>query len=292
MSEEESSVLRPGVEPSVLIDDLVFAEGPRWRDGRLWFSDMHAHEVISVDERGVRETVALVAGSPSGLGWLPDGRLLVVSMQDRRVLRLDGRRLVEHADLSSLAPFHLNDMVVDARGNAFVGNFGFDLHGGAKTRTTCLIHVAPDGRARIAAEGLCFPNGAVVTPDGSTLIVAESFGQCLTAFDLAADGTLSNRRVWAAVDFQPDGIALDADGCIWAAQPIAPGSVRRVAPGGAIVQQIDTGDRGAFACALGGADRRTLFLLEAFASSPHADPQPGNARIRTLRVDVPGVGIP
>jgi sugar lactone lactonase YvrE len=279
-------------QPHVLLDGLVFAEGPRWRDGRLWFSDMHAHEVVAVDERGMRETIAHVPGSPSGLGWLPDGRLLVVSMQDRRLLRLEEGRLVEHADLSSLAPFHLNDMVVDARGNAFVGNFGFDLHGGAKTRTTCLIHVAPDGRARIAADDVCFPNGAVITPDGGRLILAESFGKCLTAFDLAADGTLSNRRVWAALDFHPDGIALDADGFIWAAQPIVPGSFRRVAPGGTVVQRIDIGDRGAFACALGGADRQTLFLLEAYESSPHAGAKPGNARIRTVRVDIPGVGIP
>jgi sugar lactone lactonase YvrE len=279
-------------QPRLLLDGLVFAEGPRWHDGRLWFSDMHAHEVVAVDELGVRETVARVPGSPSGLGWLPDGRLLVVSMQDRRLLRMDDGRLVEHADLSGLAPFHLNDMVVDARGNAFVGNFGFDLHGGAKTRDTCLIHVAPDGRARIAADGLCFPNGAVVTADGGTLIVAESFGKRLTAFDLAPDGTLSNRQVWAEVDFYPDGIALDAAGCIWAAHPIAPGHFRRVAPGGTVLQTIDTGERGAFACALGGADRRTLFLLEALESSPHADPRPGNARIRTLRVDTPGAGVP
>jgi sugar lactone lactonase YvrE len=278
--------------PRVLLDGLVFAEGPRWRDGRLWFSDMHAHEVVAVDERGVRETVVRVPECPSGLGWLPDGRMLIVSMQDRRLLRLEEGRLAEHADLSALAPFHLNDMVVDARGNAFVGNFGFDLHGGAKTRTTCLIHVAPDGRSRVAADDLCFPNGAVVTPDGRTLIVAESFAKCLTAFDLAADGTLSNRRVWAALDFHPDGIALDADGCIWAAQPITPGSFRRVAPGGTVVQQIDAGERGGFACALGGADRRTLFLLEALDPSPHSNPQPGNARIRTVRVDAPGVGIP
>lgn len=278
--------------PELLLDDLVFAEGPRWHDGRLWFSDMHAHEVVAVDARGLRTTIAKVPGSPSGLGWLPDGRLLVVSMEDRRLLRMDDGRLVEHADLSSLAPFHLNDMVVDGRGNAFVGNFGFDLHGGAKTRETCLIHVAPDGRARIAAENLGFPNGSAVTPDGGTLIVAESFAQRLTAFDVATDGTLSNRRVWAQLDFVPDGIALDADGCVWAAYPVTPGSFRRVAPGGGVLQKIDAGDRGGFACALGGADRRTLFLLEAHDSSPHARLERGNARIRTVRVATPGAGLP
>lgn len=279
-------------EPSLLLDGLVFAEGPRWRDGRLWFSDMHAHEVVAVDESGRRETVAEVPGSPSGLGWLPDGRMLVVSMEDRRLLRMENGRLVEHADLSRLAPFHCNDMVVDGNGNAFVGNFGFDLHRAEPTRNTCLIHVAPDGAARVAAEDLCFPNGAVVTPDGTTLIVAESFGQRLTAFDLAADGTLANRRVWAALDFYPDGIALDAEGCIWCAFPITPGSFRRVAEGGRVLQQIDVPGFGAFACALGGADRRTLFMLEAHDSSPHANLERGNARIRTVRVDSPGAGLP
>ena len=280
------------VAPELLLDGLIFPEGPRWRDGRLWFSDMHAHEVVAVDARGDRETIVEVPGRPSGLGWLPDGRLLVVSMEDRRVLRLDAGRLSEHADLSALAEFHLNDMVVDARGRAYVGNFGFDLHGGARTRRTCLLLVPPDGPPRVVAEDLAFPNGSVVTPDGATLIVAESFGKALTAFDIEPDGGLARRRIWATLDFNPDGIALDAEGCIWCANPIAPGGFRRVAPGGEIVQRIDLPDRGGFACALGGADRRTLFLLEAIEPSPHENPQRGNGRIRTLRVDVPGAGIP
>jgi sugar lactone lactonase YvrE len=279
-------------EPTLLLDGLVFAEGPRWHDGRLFFSDVHAHEVVAVDEAGTRETVAHVPACPSGLGWLPDGRMLVVSMEDRRLLRLENGALVEHADLSRLAPFHCNDMVVDGRGNAFVGNFGFDLHGKEKSRSTCLIHVAPDGSARVVADDLCFPHGAVVTPDGGVLIVAESFGQRLTAFDLARDGTLSNQRVWAALDFYPDGIALDADGCVWCAFPMSPGSFRRIAEGGRVLQQIDVPDRAAFACALGGADRRTLFLLEAHDSSPHANLQRGNARIRSVRVATPGAGLP
>jgi sugar lactone lactonase YvrE len=279
-------------EPRVLLDDLVFPEGPRWHDGRLWFSDMHAHEVVAVDESGARETIAEVERSPSGLGWLPDGRLLVVSMEDRRVLRLEDGRLVEYADLSALAPFHLNDMVVDARGNAYVGNFGFDLHGGARLARTCLILVTPDGAARVVAENLAFPNGAVVTPDGATLIVAESFAKVLTAFDVAPDGRLANRRTWASLAFTPDGIALDADGCVWAAHPVTPGGFARVAPGGGVRERIDLPDRAGFACALGGADRRTLFLLEAFGASPHDAPRRGNGRIRSVRVAVPGVGIP
>jgi sugar lactone lactonase YvrE len=279
-------------EPRLLLDDLIFAEGPRWHDGRLWFSDMHAHEVVAVDESGKRETVVTLPSSPSGLGFLPDGRLLVVSMEDRKVLRLDDGTLVEHADLSQLAPFHLNDMVVDARGRAYVGNFGFDLHGGARARRTCLVLIPPGGAPRVVADDLGFPNGSVVTPDGATLIVAESFGQALTAFDIQDDGTLANRRTWAKLDFNPDGIALDAEGCIWCANPIAPGGFRRILPGGAVAQRIDLPDRGGFACALGGADRRTLFLLEAIEPSPHAHPQRGNGRIRSVRVDVPGAGIP
>lgn len=281
-----------GAEPRVLLDDLVFPEGPRWHDGRLWFSDMHAREVVAVDEHGTRETIVEVEGRPSGLGWLPDGRLLVVSMEDRRLLRLDDGRLVEHADLSALAPFHCNDMVVDARGNAYVGNFGFDLHGRARLAATCLILVRADGSSCIVAEGLGFPNGSVVTPDGATLIVAESFGKVLTAFDIQPDGTLASRRTWAALSFNPDGIALDAEGCIWAAHPITPGGFLRVAPGGAVLERIDLADRAGFACALGGADRRTLFLLEAFDPNPHADPQRGNGRIRTVRVAAPGTGLP
>jgi sugar lactone lactonase YvrE len=248
--------------------------------------------VVAVDEHGKRETIVELPGSPSGLGWLPDGRLLVVSMEDRRVLRLENGRLTEHADLSALAPFHLNDMVVDARGRAYVGNFGFDLHGGAKPCRTCLILVPPDGAPRVVAEELGFPNGSVVTPDGTTLIVAESFGKVLTAFDIQDDGSLANRRTWAQLDFNPDGIALDAEGCMWCANPIAPGGFLRVAPGGEVVQRIDLPDRGGFACALGGADRRTLFLLEALEPSPHENPQRGNGRIRHVRVDVPGAGIP
>jgi len=279
-------------EPSVLLDDLIFPEGPRWHDGRLWFSDMHAHEVVAVGEDGRRETVVEVPGSPSGLGWLPDGRLLVVSMQDRRLLRLEDGRLVEHADLSRLAPFHLNDMVVDARGNAYVGNFGFDLHGGGERRNTCIVLVTPDGDARVVAEDLCFPNGSVVTPDGGTLIVAESFGKCLTAFDVRPDGSLAGRRTWADLRIHPDGIALDADGCVWVANPMPPGGFVRVAQGGEVRDEIRLPDRAGFACALGGADRRTLFLLEAFESSPHAGARRGNGRIRTTRVSAPGVGIP
>jgi sugar lactone lactonase YvrE len=183
-------------------------------------------------------------------------------------------------------------MVVDAQGRAYVGNFGFDLHGGGRHRPTCLILVAPDGRARVVAEELSFPNAMVITPDGGTLIVAETFAKVLTAFDVAPDGSLTNRRPWAQLAFNPDGIALDADGCIWAASPLPPGGFVRVAAGGEEKDRIDVPDRGGFACALGGTDRRTLFLLEAIEPSPLRDPQRGNGRIRVTRVATPGAGLP
>lgn len=278
--------------PSVLLEDLVFPEGPRWHDGRLWFSDMHAHEVVAVDLHGRRETIVTMTAAPSGLGWLPGGDLLVVSMEDRRLLRFNGRELHEHADLAGLAPFHCNDMVVDGQGRAYVGNFGFDLHGGGAPAATGLILVTPTGEARVVAEDLFFPNGTVITPDGRTLVVGESGGRRLTAFDIEDDGSLVNRRVWADLGVPPDGIALDAEGCIWVAVPTNPGSFMRVARGGEVRQRIDVADGAAFACALGGPDGRTLFLLEANTSDPALIGGRGNGRIRTIAVNMPRAGWP
>jgi sugar lactone lactonase YvrE len=279
-------------EPELLLEDLVFPEGPRWHDGRLWFSDMHACEVVAVDERGQRETIVAVPRKPSGLGWLPGGDLLVVSMEDRRLLRYDGRELREHADLSTLAPFFCNDMVVDGEGRAYVGNFGFDLHGGGSPASTNLILVTPDGAARAVADDLQFPNGTVITPDGGRLIVGESWGRRLTAFDIAADGSLSNRRTWADLGVPPDGIALDEANCIWVAVPTKPGAFIRVAEGGEVRQRIDVPDAGAYACMLGGADGRTLFMLEAQTSNPQEMHGRGSGRIRTCRVDAGRAGWP
>ena len=226
---------------NVLMDGLRFPEGPRWHEDRFWFSDMHDGKVIAVSMHGVAETVVEVAGDPSGLGWLPDGRLLVVSMRDRRLLRLDADGLAEVADLSSVATSHCNDMVVDAKGRAYVGNFGFDLHTGAKPAPANLVLVHPDGRLEIAAKDLRFPNGAVITPDGKTLIVGETFGRQLTAFDIAEDGTLSGRRVWASLPDGdvPDGICLDAEGAIWVASPIGKGGVLRVREGGEVTDRVE-----------------------------------------------------
>src|SRR5713101_7677201 len=181
----------------VLLDGLAFPEGPRWHDGKLFFSDMHAHQVRAVDMAGKSQLICEVPAQPSGLGWLPDGRMLVVSMTDRKLLRLDRDGLKMVADMSKLAPFDCNDMVVDARGRAYVGNFGFDLHKNETPRGTTLVMVAPEGGASVVANDMMFPNGMVITPDGKTLIVGETFGRRLTAFDIAVDGSLANRRVWA-----------------------------------------------------------------------------------------------
>ena len=278
-------------EGRVLLNGLVFPEGPRWHEGRLWFSDMHAHEVVAVDMDGNRETIVEVPQQPSGLGWLPDGRLLVVSMVDRKLLRLDPDGLYEVADISQYAPYHCNDMVVDAEGNAYIGNFGFNFQEGESRRATTIVLVTPDGDARIVAEDIEFPNGTVITPDGKTLIVGESMGQRLTAFDIEPDGSLSNQRVWADLGFPPDGICLDAEGCIWVAVPITPGAVARVAEGGEVLERIDVEDFGVYACMLGGPERKTLFTLEAVTAAPQpGDPRTG--RIRAFDVEVGGAGLP
>ncbi|MFI5319748.1 MAG: SMP-30/gluconolactonase/LRE family protein [Myxococcota bacterium] len=277
------------------LDGFAFLEGPRWHAGRLWFSDMHAQRVYAASEDGAVEAVARVPECPSGLGWLPDGRLLVVSMEDRKLLRRepDGE-LVTHADLSAVATYHCNDLVVDARGRAYVGNFGFDLHTQQKPRAAKLALVQPDGAVSVAASALEFPNGAVITPDGHTLIVAESFGRRLSAFEIdAASGALSKRRVWAALSdgAVPDGICLDAEGAIWVASPMSRELVR-VHEGGRVSQRIACGERMAIACMLGGADRRTLFALTSTSIEPGECRRTRSARIERLRVDVPGAGLP
>jgi len=269
----------------------MFPEGPRWHDDRLWFSDMQGLHVTTVDATGKSEKIIEVKGSPSGLGWLPDGRLLVVSMLDRRLLRLDPEGLVAVADLNHLASFHCNDMVADKQGRAYIGNFGFDYAANAPVEPAEIILVTPDGHARIVAENLLFPNGTVITPDGQTLIVAETFGNRLTAFDLESDGSLSNRRIWANLEgFFPDGICLDAEGGIWVAAP-HPGEVVRVLQGGDITHRVSVSTR-PYACMLGGDDGRKLFVCTAGSAIPdevHAMP---GGKIETVKVEVPGAGLP
>src|SRR5271154_1291303 len=275
----------------VLVDGLAFPEGPRWHDERFYFSDMHAHQVLAVDMSGKREIVCDVPGRPSGLGWLPDGRLLVVSMTDRKLMRLDRDGLKLAADMFKLAPFDCNDMVVDARGRAYVGNFGFDLHKGETPRGTTLVMAAPDGTARVAAEEMMFPNGSVITPDGKTLIVGETFASRLTAFDIAADGSLGNRRLFAGIEgCWPDGICLDAEGAVWVTNPRGH-EVLRVFDGGRIAERISTGERHAYACMLGGDDRRTLCVITNTGSGPAMGTK-SDGRVETVRVTAPGAGLP
>lgn len=280
-------------ELHTILDGLAFPEGPRWHDGRLWFSDMHAHEVIAVDMDGNLETICEVPTRPSGLGWLPDGRLLVVSMTDRKLLRRepDGT-LVEHADLSGLATGNCNDMVVDDAGRAYVGNFGFDMEKREEFRPADLLLVMPEGRVSVAAAELGFPNGTVITPDGSTLIVAETFARRLTAFDIAADGALSNRRIFGdTTPAVPDGICLDAEGAVWAASPRS-NEVIRVSESEGVVDRIETGDRGAFACMLGGPSGTTLFILVAGTSEPEAAARDRTGAIVATEVASPRAGLP
>lgn len=276
----------------VLVDGLCFGEGPRWHDGKLYFSDMHADTVYSLGESGeLSVVVKLPDDQPSGLGWLPDGRMLIVSMSKRKLVAFDGTGLADFADLSDFATYHCNDMVTDASGRSYVGNFGFNLHDGAEFSKAAMILVHPDGRTELAADDLAFPNGTVITPDGKTLIVGESFAARLTAFDIADDGSLTNRREWAKLEgATPDGICLDEAGAIWVASPSS-NDVLRVFEGGKVTDRIDVG-RGAFACMLGGEDRKTLFILTSEDSHPDKCRTNQTAAIETVRVEHAGAGYP
>jgi sugar lactone lactonase YvrE len=276
----------------IFADGLDFGEGPRWHDGRLWVSDFYQHRVSSYGPGGDRRTEVELDDQPSGLGWLPSGELLVVAMLSRQVRRVDADGGVHlHADLGAVATGPCNDMVVDGRGNAYVGNFGFDMEAGTRPAAADLALVRPDGTVEVAATGLRFPNGTVVTPDGVTLVVGESMGARYTAFTIAGDGTLSDRRTWAEVPGRgPDGCALDAEGAIWMADAFGAGCVR-VAEGGEILEVV-TASQPVFACALGGDDRRTLHLITAPGFGEEVAAGKGLGRIETTTVDVPGAGWP
>ena len=286
---------------TMIADGLYFGEGPRWHDGRLWFSDFHDHAVKSMDAAGGVRTELQIDDQPSGLGWLPDGRMLVVSMRRRQVLRVDTDGVKVHADLAAIATFHTNDMVVDRHGRAYVGNFGFDLDHALQTRgvegvlaehpTAVLARVDPDGSVHVACAEMHFPNGSVITPDDRTLIIAETLAMRLTAFDIAADGSLANRRLWAQVGMRaPDGICLDANGHVWIANAIAPECVL-FAPGGEVVATIET-DQPCFACMLGGPDRRTLYMLTAPTSVADLASASPLGRVMAAAVATPGAGQP
>jgi sugar lactone lactonase YvrE len=294
------------------VDELFsgggFFEGPRWRDGTWWVSDFYRHTVSRVAPDGTESVVVEVAAQPSGLGWLPDGSLVVSSMKDHRVLRWDGAELTTLADLSGMVGGHLNDLVTDATGRTWVGNFGFDLMGGGAPAPADLIRVDPDGTVTVAATDLYFPNGTVITPDGSTLIVGETTGNRYTAFTIEADGTLTGRRSWAEfgslpvadtfaeglgqIKVAPDGCTLDAEGHIWAADALGNRCVR-VAPGGAIVEEVTVpGGLGVYACALGGPDGTTLLLCAAPDFFEHNRAVAREAVLCTVEVDVPHAGLP
>ena len=283
-------------EPRTLMTGIAFGESPRWHDGRLWFSDWGTQEVIAVDPDDGGSEVMVVLRFPSFqpicIDWLPDGRLLIVSARAGLLLRreTDGS-LVTHADLSGLTDRGWNELVVDGRGNAYVNGGGFDLMAGEEFAPGIVALVTPDGAARQVADGIAFPNGMAVTPDNSTLIVAESYGNKLTAFDIAADGSLSDGRLWADVDGFPDGICLDAEGAVWYADVPNKRCVR-VREGGEVLQTIDA-DRGCFACMLGGAGGRTLFIVarEWRGVESTADDE-RTGQLLTVAAPSPGAGWP
>jgi sugar lactone lactonase YvrE len=281
--------LRAAPQPEVLLTGLALGESPRWHDGHLWFSDWGAQEVVAATPDGESEVVVRVPTIPFCIDWLPDGRLLIVSGGEGVLLRRepDGS-LVPHADLSGVSVYPWNEIVVDGRGNAYVNNIGFDFPEGEFAPGIVAL-VTPEGSVRPVAEGVAFPNGMVVTPDNSTLIVAESYGNKLTSFEIAADGGLSNPRVWANLgEGYPDGICLDAENAVWYAD-VPNKRCLRVREGGEVVETIDL-DRGCFACALGGRDRRTLFLVANDWRGPESM-ETGERTGQVLTAPAPAAGV-
>jgi sugar lactone lactonase YvrE len=281
-------------EPKTLMTGIVFGEQPCWHDGRLWFSDWGTQEVIAVDLEGNSEVVLKGSSFPMCVDWLPDGRLLLVSARDGLLLRREPNgSLVTHADLNPVSqPAADNELVVDGRGNAYVNGGGFDLMAGEEFAPGIVALVTPDGSARQVADGIAFPNGMHVTPDNSTLVVAESYAKRLTAFDIGANGGLSNRRVWADLeDGVPDGICIDAEGAVWYGDVPNKRCVR-VREGGEVLETIEL-DRGCFACALGSADRRTLFMMATEWNGPeNMLTGPRTGQVLTLEAPAPGAGWP
>lgn len=270
------------MNPTPLANGFCFGEGPRWFEGLLWFSDMLGEAVHTVDLNGATSTLALPGRAPSGLGFRPDGTLLIVSTEDRQVLRYDGDHVTVLADLGDLVPASLGDMVIDSLGRAFVGSQARE--GGV------IVRIDPDDSATVVAADLDFPNGMVVTPDGGTLVVAESTGRRLTAFTLEADGELADRRVFAdGLDGPPDGLAIDAEGGVWAAMTLAH-QFERITDGGNVTDRIDMAGRTAIACALGGPEGRTLFLLSSTDAYPQRLIGTKASRVDALMVDVPAPG--
>jgi sugar lactone lactonase YvrE len=288
-SKHEDSTM---TQTQTLMTGIAFGESPRWHDNRLWFSDWVAGEIIALDLAGNSEVIlhAPFPSIPMCIDFLPDGRLLVISTHERRLLsREPDGTLVTYADFSSLPGIGFNEIVVDSRGNAYINGGGFDLMAGEKFAPGIIALVEPNGSVRQVADGIAFPNGMVVTPDNSTLIVAESYGKRLTAFDIATDGTLTNRRIWADLaGGVPDGICLDVEGAIWYADVPNKRCVR-VREGGEILETISL-DRGCFSCALGGPGMRTLFIVATEWRGPaHMAEGPRTGQIITAEVTTPGI---
>lgn len=278
-------------ETRVVLSGLAFPEGPRWHDGRFWFSDIVGEKVHALDEDGTIVHTVEVPGEPSGLGWLPDGSLLVVVRSVLELQRLQDGKLVHHASLVPIHRIFSNDMVVDAQGRAYVGSVGYDFTKKESPAPSALALVRPDGRVEVAAEGLMCPNGVAVSADGTLMVVAETLARQISAFDVAPDGTLSNRRIFARIDGSPDGLCLDAENCVWVALPDK-GCVVRVADGGAVQETISVRDAMAFACVLGGEDRRTLMICAGTAHDADECRRLRSGRIEFARVAVPGAGRP
>jgi sugar lactone lactonase YvrE len=277
--------------PEVLLDDLTFPEGPRWRDGRLYFSDFFRHEVVSVTLDGVRETVVTLDDRPSGLGWQPDGRMLIVAMSQQQLLRVEEGRAVPFADLAPFASGLCNDMVVDAEGGAYVGEFGFDQEAGEAPKLGNLMRVSPEGEVSVASPDMSFGNGMTISPDGRTLLCAETYERRITAFDRAEDGTLSGRRVFADLGGHfPDGISRDAEGALWVASPVQH-AVLRVRDGGEILAEIPLPEEQPLACMLGGDDGRQLFICTTRVMGPAAK-DAASGRIYLTRAPAPHAGLP
>lgn len=295
-------------ELTTIADGFTYLEGPRWHDGELWFVDFYTKTVNRLDSAGTVHQICEVEAQPSGLGWLPDGRMLVVSMKDRRILRMeeDGS-LVEHANIHDLCTGHANDMVVAPDGNAYIGNFGFDLMGGADHEFATIVLVRPDGSAQIVAENSSFPNGMVITPDEKTLIVNELFGNRVSQYTIQDDGTLGERRDFAAygdlgdepsvekrlaaAKIAPDGLALDAEGAVWIADCVNQRAAR-IAEGGEFLDEVSSAPNGVFAVALGGDDGKSLFMCVApdFDEAKRSAAREGEMAV--TKVDVPHAGTP
>ena len=270
---------------------LAFPEGPRWYAGRLWFTDQHGRAIYAMNPAGELERISTTDDLPGGLCWLPDGTLLVVYMTQRRLMRLSGSVLEEYADLSGCASYHCNDMVADRQGRVYVGNFGFDLHGGAAVSTAEIVRVDTDGEVDIFCGDVVFPNGGVITPDGQTLLIAETFAHRITAFQFDAKGGINERALWADLgEATPDGICLDEDNALWVASP-GTKALLRVKQGGEILARCETSGT-PYACMLGGVERRILYVCTSETDNPGDAARLKSGRIEQVRVVSAGAGLP